>query len=804
MNLYKEKYLKYKKKYLNLKKNYQSGGVRDIFDFDNFYVDENDKYIANLFLNDKISQDTLYNIKVNYQDFYYKYYEYLTGTSCEEIIIPLYVNTTDIKSNCDHTKIIIDTQFKVNYFESAKYYNKTYFDELKNIDNLDDIFKRDISLLKHKITELIKLNITNPNLDLNNLLIFMDKLKSYNEFWFFINYLINNFIEKYKNNYDIEYLENNKKYKLSESFLMTIIKEIKQKNRYKINDDTFLIINDTNLDFIDFILYNLHNININKSDKIIDIIIKIYDNLENKNITNDNIDSIQFFYKKIFELKFELIDDNSNKINGNFSDLLNTINPELSNKLSDKLIMINKKNDIIKNIKSIFKDTEQKFNIIYDEIKKIMSDIESYINLCILKSKILFNIQDIKDINKDNINTHVEQKKNKFIEDIRDTFINNEEINDKIIQISLQFIKHIPEINNEDDKAKSKDVDIKKLIYEIEHHANLIILSKINIDGKQHILCRRIEPHRHSNIYCRNSVRKEIREIFSKIPNFIYVDYYINTHYGIQTNECIDIHKKYITNLFNNLTDFSDCDISQLNNIDGFCSSWCAYIASIILLNKDKSIEVINNYLETFNLPKKSFIDYHIEEYTQLDKSKEKNIIEFKSNFEKFYDNDIFKYSITGFEYNYVKNLKLYTFMLIFYFYIITEYNISINILNNDDKEKIIKFCEKFNYDELKLKILQNIKYKLIFDSKIENNKLIIDNLKKIHNRHYCTDNIFDHEEFCMCTQICKQIPEKFNKCKKSGSTEICLEPLKNKILSIDEKKVLRKYAEFKKLLFNE
>ena len=181
MNSYKHKYLKYKEKYLNLRKKYQTGGDRDIFDFDKYYLDANNKYIAEYFLNNKVSKNCLETIKGEFQYLYYKFYEYLTNTSCEQILIPLFVDDINRDPVCNYDKIDINSQFRVNYEEQAKYYNKTYSDNLHIIDNLDDVLNKDKLLLQQKLSELIRLNTINQYLDLNYLilLILIIKIMTY-------------------------------------------------------------------------------------------------------------------------------------------------------------------------------------------------------------------------------------------------------------------------------------------------------------------------------------------------------------------------------------------------------------------------------------------------------------------------------------------------------------------------------------------------------------------------------------------------------------------------------------------------
>jgi len=132
-------------------------------------------------------------------------------------------------------------------------------------------------------------------------------------------------------------------------------------------------------------------------------------------------------------------------------------------------------------------------------------------------------------------------------------------------------------------------------------HANSLIIRK----KSNTILAVRTEPHRHSNIYCRNSVRKAIRDIFSNIktiiPNtsFTYLDYIMTTHIGLQSSESVEeLEDSDYDSLPQNLK-----YISPLKGNSGFCSSWTLYISLLILLNPSLDLENIGDYLEYLNQP---------------------------------------------------------------------------------------------------------------------------------------------------------------------------------------------------------
>ena len=105
-----------------------------------------------------------------------------------------------------------------------------------------------------------------------------------------------------------------------------------------------------------------------------------------------------------------------------------------------------------------------------------------------------------------------QNKKTKLTKDILEKFRENPKLNCQIIEVSLEFYNNKP---NEIGK-------------DIVGHANSVVIYRFKKDGQDHYLCLRTEPHRHTNIYCRNSVRKAIRNIFSTMPNSHYLDYIIN------------------------------------------------------------------------------------------------------------------------------------------------------------------------------------------------------------------------------------------------------------------------------------
>jgi hypothetical protein len=118
-----------------------------------------------------------------------------------------------------------------------------------------------------------------------------------------------------------------------------------------------------------------------------------------------------------------------------------------------------------------------------------------------------------------------------------------------------------------------------------DNHSNSIVVRKKN----NIINVYRLEPHRHSYIYCRNSIRKRIRDLFSGINNVTYHDHIFDSQIGLQIDEHIP-------------------DI--LGGLSGFCCSWTFYTSLLILLNPDKSIDDIGKYLQYLCQPESLSYEY--------------------------------------------------------------------------------------------------------------------------------------------------------------------------------------------------
>lgn len=692
--------INYEHKYMKYKNKYinlkQNGG-NNFFDFDIFFKD----LTLNDFLSNRISKSCLNDIKSNLQLFYTDFYKKITGLDCEEIIIPIYAEN--------------DNLYKVNYNKQYKYIKDLYKEEIEKLSNNNInviILQKLTELLKeinkiNKIEYLFNKKITDflnnliTNIDLTKVIYFIDFLKVY----------IEKFINTYYDNFKLDdFNEDN-----FEKFLQAAMKGFNIGNKY-----TFKI---NNFDYCNTIILE-------------------YNDLKKEENIFKNIDKFIDFYDSIKYFDFEITDEGeSNQIKYNVFSKLNEINSNKTQKIIQLFSDMNKRKNILylktQEIDKLKTEINNIIGVIEDIMKSITSHI--YINRFCLTNKIGLHIDDF-------IEYYDEKRKNKkqndYINFINEQFVKSI-YTDKIIQITLQYIKY----------------DSVNDTYNIEYHSNAIILSKFKKSGENCILGQRIEPHRRSNTYCRNSVRKEIRNIFKRLPNFYYVDYYMKDRDGLQTFECIDIYSDYI---------HQECNLKILDGIEGFCSSWTAYICSIILLNKNKSTNDIAKYLTLFDIDEKSVLEYHKETLEKLKTEKDNNKIKlFYEYIKKFYGS-IEYYFAKGYKYIISTNLKLYYFIMYFYKFIDPSIITLHSELFPEDKNKLSFFCDKIDINN--------------FDEKIkENNKNITlsENILNIDKKHKCYDEIFEHEDFCKEEEVCK-ILNKDHECYKDD-IKMCLNPITHK-----------------------
>jgi hypothetical protein len=525
--------------------------------------------------------------------------------------------------------------------------------------------------------------------------------------------------------------------------------------------------NDLQIFYIDYYEYLTNS-------KCYEIILPLY-----KSDNHYKVNYMEYYkYIKTFSSEIKLLEEKTNRetIISYIEMLLDLIKKYNFDEQIIKLLQIQIEQYNIRKIRLIT-DFLKKYEKSTEDIKNILDKMNNFIFLeeILFTTELGFTVKEITSFEEIKIDELILMKKKIFIEKIIHDF-KDENINHKIIHIGLQFINY-DEINDD---------------YSNSFHSNSIILSKFNINGISGILGHRIEPHRHSSEYCRNSVRKEIREIFNQIDNFYYVDYYMKDHQGLQINECIDIDKDQIKESI----EIEDCPLKYnvLSGLDSFCSSWSAYICSIIILNKNKNITDIAKFFTLFELEDKTFTDYNIEKFNKLkEKNDESEIIEFKEYIKSIYEKIDLFYN-KGYKYIFIKNIKLFCFIMYFYKF----------ILNSIDKDLISLYSTLFSEEDKN--ILNNI-LKIInieeIEAKLKENKLlkinISSNILEIDKKHKCVDTLFTHDEFCLNKKICKSNPGTDYCDGFDSGEEICLEPIQKQKITKYEKEYINKTKQFLK-----
>ena len=372
----------------------------------------------------------------------------------------------------------------------------------------------------------------------------------------------------------------------------------------------------------------------------------------------------------------------------------------------------------------------------------------------------------------------IEDKKKDICFNILMKFNENKNLNTQIVSINLKFY------GNSEKELQEDEIG----------HANSVTIYKFKRNGVDSYLCLRTEPHRHTNIYCRNSVRKAIRDIFKYLPNSYYLDFIINSKEGLQINEQIDIQKE-------NLSDFDVIpenikNLSPLQGNSGFCASWTVYTLLLLMLNRNISLDKTGSYFATFNLNlndktksqkfREEFDKCYGKNSSLKDSScKSKDI--FEKEFKKYIKyNDIertyfiINENLIKYKYVLTKHIKLYRIIIFVLYFITKKLQISEifdTINNKNDKNILTKIFNKFD----------NNKIMDIIDSKLKStDSSIIDISDDILNRdtHKCDDNLYTHKEFCQINDIVKPFDTNNNfncmnsKYKLEGESKIKLKGL--------------------------
>jgi len=388
---------------------------------------------------------------------------------------------------------------------------------------------------------------------------------------------------------------------------------------------------------------------------------------------------------------------------------------------------------------------------------------------------------------------------NKFISEIQNKTIQNKHLlHTQLSEIQLDNINYIELIKNKQKqicdeimKNFNKNLNLKLQILNINLyiiddnieeiggsalHTNAILIYKFIKNNNPAYLCLRTEPHRHSNTYCRNSVRKAIRDICNNFPDSYYLDYIIDSREGLQNNENIanDIELKNMYDYYNIPKELRN--MSPLQGSSGYCATWTLYMIMILILNKNIDLEIIGKYFADFN---SKYNDKGIrklqklrEEYDKHCSTQNDECSKIKLEIEKYLNiqktdtgtiyNIINEKSDCDYIYIIMKHIKLYRIILFLLCLLAKE-----GIL--DRTKYVTKYGETNiitdkifdNFDT----ILDTIKNKLNEKADITIKQNILDK-----DRHKCDDNLFDHIDFCNINDdIIKDIPiPDINNCNNS------------------------------------
>ena len=382
-----------------------------------------------------------------------------------------------------------------------------------------------------------------------------------------------------------------------------------------------------------------------------------------------------------------------------------------------------KLNDSIKTASINTEQTEryERMIIHIGNLLKIINSIISHISNSSSQYKIIFNYinYDIQIINRD-FNIIKECIKNR---------------NDLIIDIIYKILQLInkPLVINLDLIFYKKEGD--DFINDPPEQQNSIIIYKVIHEGKDIFIGIRNEPHRRSSEYCRNSIRKYIRNLFFNNyyfkDRFYYMDDFIGGSYGLQNERKEinildnDIEKNKIIEVLDSVEFRNFINNEKLSEIlkeqDNFIFD-VLKIDGIIDLLRNKDIKLFDNEKVCDFLLSKGLNELLTSEaFRSIKKSEtskkgiyylfDENTTDFKKDYDyyKYYLDDIKNES---YEYKISKS-PLNT--LCGYCTAWVGYSNLIYLLNMDKKNDAVKrylynyFIESINYEEPNQEYLQYI-----------------------------------------------------------------------------------------------
>ena len=425
----------------------------------------------------------------------------------------------------------------------------------------------------------------------------------------------------------------------------------------------------------------------------------------------------------------------------------------------------------------VYKNNYQKIDELYEECtnfkNKILNLQEKYNDLS--KDELLI-IKNLLGKNSNyRLESMIEDKKKEICDNILNKFNSDPNLTTQIVLVSLNFYSSQPE--------QLFPTEIKQYVNSCK---NSVTIYKFSKNNQISYLCLRTEPDSHSTLYCRNSVRKAIRDVFKYLPNLYYLDNIIDSKIDLQLLGSSTIRPNDISE-YDNIPQ----NIEQLLPFDWFRFSdlfaWIPYTQLILFLNRDKSVDIIGKYFANFNIdlnkkkPSKKFREEYDKCYiNKIDpqcRPKEEFISEFQKyiNYRGNLQNSGIEYEykypnenneLYEYEYIFLSKIKLYRTILLILYFVTQKLEITdiFDKLPNEDKNILNTIFRKFDTDN----IMDKIHKKLKSVSEIKISQEILD--KDVYE---CDDNLFNHNEFCQINDVLKPIPaqNQFN-CDKSKNIE--------------------------------
>lgn len=493
---------------------------------------------------------------------------------------------------------------------------------------------------------------------------------------------------------------------------------------------------------------------------------------------------------------------------------INDNKKRLLQKIVDYLLIILKHNsffniyDINNTVEHIYTFYNFEYdNTIFNKIKDTISYLYSYkyniklyrfmffFNNTNPKCKELINSIEISSLNMDDLKLLVFKILNLNTDFIKDQLQEKIKVNNVItINLTIKII---------DNNFNSKIT-----------HENSVTIFKTN---ENILLAIRCEPHRLSSCYCRNTVRKIIREYLSVYGDKVkYIDHIFDDLAGLQIQE----ENKILSSNFsgnqelrfssiNNTNQIYKTQLSPLQGLDCLCIIWSLLHDLLLRMNNQSTLEEIAEYFShetTKKFNKLYNIVTHKKKNTNKNNNYTYNNASIIKNIQVFYEKYIGKsfsfkeYSIADFmvflkKPSYDKLLLNHAnsyILIIFIYKQCIDFILQDKFYNtNDDKYNDINITQdEMIKQQLDLyswfKISDNDKSKLInlFKMLSKNEDYIIDKICNIgpisfpnskipEDSHICENSVFNYDELCKNEKKIKKVPDQYIKECKGKNTEV-------------------------------